>query len=125
MNKTQDNQQHHFAIIRIRGVIHIHPNIAHTLTLLKLYRRNYCVLCPKTPSLLGMIHKVKDYVTWGEIDPALMEQLQKKSKKEATFYRLNSPRKGYGRKGIKVPFTDGGALGYRGEKINDLLKRMM
>ena len=40
-------------------------------------------------------------------------------------FRLNSPRKGYGRKGIKVSFNEGGALGYRGNKINDLIKRMI
>jgi large subunit ribosomal protein L30 len=37
--------------------------------------------------------------------------------------RLHPPRKGY--EGIKRPFTLGGALGYRGGKINDLLRRMI
>ena len=41
-----------------------------------------------------------------------------------TFY-LNPPRKGFERKGIKVSFKAGGALGYRGEKINDLIQRML
>ena len=41
------------------------------------------------------------------------------------FYRLDPPRKGFGRKGIKMAFSKGGALGYRAEKINDLVKRMM
>jgi large subunit ribosomal protein L30 len=38
-------------------------------------------------------------------------------------FRLHPPRKGY--EGIKRPFTMKGALGYRGEKINDLLVRMI
>jgi large subunit ribosomal protein L30 len=42
-----------------------------------------------------------------------------------TYFRLNPPRKGFERGGIKKPFTQGGALGYRGEKINDLIKRML
>ena len=41
------------------------------------------------------------------------------------FFRLNPPVKGFDRKGIKVPFSLGGALGYRKEKINDLIKRMV
>ncbi len=40
-------------------------------------------------------------------------------------FRLHPPRKGYERGGIKKHFKIGGALGYRGEKINDLLERMM
>ncbi len=41
------------------------------------------------------------------------------------FFRLNPPRKGYGKKGIKKAFKLGGPLGYRGENINDFLKGMM
>ena len=39
--------------------------------------------------------------------------------------RLHPPRKGHKRKGIKTPFTNGGALGSRGEKINELIMRMI
>lgn len=41
------------------------------------------------------------------------------------FFRLGMPRSGFERKGIKVPFSLGGALGYRKDKINDLIKRMV
>jgi large subunit ribosomal protein L30 len=41
------------------------------------------------------------------------------------FFRLNPPRKGWERKGIKKPYSVGGALGYRGKAINDLIKRML
>jgi large subunit ribosomal protein L30 len=39
------------------------------------------------------------------------------------FFRLHPPSKGYKGK-IKRSFGSGGELGYRGDKINDLLKRM-
>jgi large subunit ribosomal protein L30 len=38
-------------------------------------------------------------------------------------FRLSPPRKGY--EGIKRSYRNGGALGYRGEDINDLLERML
>lgn len=41
------------------------------------------------------------------------------------YFRLNPPKKGFERIGIKYPFSVGGALGYRGEKINDLVGRMI
>ncbi|MEM2943317.1 MAG: 50S ribosomal protein L30 [Methanomassiliicoccales archaeon] len=39
------------------------------------------------------------------------------------LFRLSPPRKGYG--GNKRSFVSGGALGYRGEKINELIERML
>ena len=38
------------------------------------------------------------------------------------IFRLHPPRKGY--EGVKRSFKEGGALGYRGEKINQLIRRM-
>lgn len=40
------------------------------------------------------------------------------------FFRLHPPRKGHGRKGIKYAYTIGGALGYRGDNINQLITKM-
>lgn len=41
------------------------------------------------------------------------------------FFRLHPPRKGFPRKGIKKAFKEGGALGYWGKNINDLIRRML
>ncbi|MCK4366885.1 MAG: 50S ribosomal protein L30 [Thermoplasmata archaeon] len=37
--------------------------------------------------------------------------------------RLHPPHRGF--EGVKKPYTLGGSLGYRGEKINDLLTKML
>ncbi|MBI5884936.1 50S ribosomal protein L30 [archaeon] len=42
-----------------------------------------------------------------------------------TVFRLKPPSKGFERKGIKKDFAIGGALGFRGEAINELLQRMI
>ncbi len=39
--------------------------------------------------------------------------------------RLNPPSKGFETKGIKKNYSMGGAIGYRGQDINTLIKRMM
>ena len=39
-------------------------------------------------------------------------------------FRMHPPRGGF-LKGIKVQFTQGGALGFHGKKINDLINRMV
>lgn len=111
------------AIVLVRGIVGTSEQTRSTLRMLRLDRKNHCVIVAKTPSFLGMTQKVKDYITWGDVDAETIALLKKKM--ENGVIRLQPPRKGFGRKGIKVPFSVGGALGYRGEKINDLLKRMV
>ncbi len=41
------------------------------------------------------------------------------------YFRLSPPNKGFERGGIKRPFSMGGSLGYRKNKINDLIRRMI
>ena len=111
------------AIILIRGLQSANKEIKDTLKMLNIHKRNVCVVVDNAKNFLGMINKVRNYVTYGEINEETLKLLKKKG--DNRFYRLNSPRKGYGKKGIKDDFSKGGALGYRGEKINDLIKRML
>lgn len=123
------------AVIRIRGKVRIDKEIKDTLDMLRLFRQNYCVVKEATPSIMGMILKVKDYVTWGTVDEETEKllnekKLQKgkdKTGKEVVkqFFRLNPPKGGFERGGIKKPFKMGGALGDRAEKVNDLIKKMI
>lgn len=145
--KTQEK----IAVVRVRGRIKVISGIAETLEKLRLYNNNFCVILKNDPKTIGMIKKAKDYVTWGNIDEETFKFLVEKrgeeykgrekdskakisysnkffklgDKKYKKFFRLNPPRKGFGRKGVKVPFNKGGALGDRAEKINDLIKRMI
>ncbi len=122
------------AIIRVRGLTKIKGEIEDTLNMLRLYRKNFCVIVPSTPAYLGMINKAKDYITWGKIDDEteklLIAKRGEKTKEEGKevfkkFFRLSPPIKGFGRKGIKLPFSVGGGLGDRAEKINDIIRRMV
>ena len=152
------------AIIRITGQTKLKKQVKDTLKMLRLYKKNTCIIIKNTPSAEGMIKRIKDFVTWGELDSKTCkillekrgkvignklltkEYLQEKIKlslddfvkefmnfkKELKdipgfkqFFRLNPPKKGFERKGTKQPFSLGGALGYRKEKINDLIQRMV
>jgi len=121
--KTPSGKQK-LAVIRVRGVTGVKSEIKDTMSMLCLHRKNFCVVLEPKPSVMGMVKKAKDFITWGEISDATIMALEKK-KTSAKYYRLNPPRKGFGRKGIKVPFVSGGALGYRGDRINDLIIRML
>ncbi len=117
------------AIIRVRGDVNVTKTIKDTLKMLRLFRKNSCIIKEKTPSILGMVRKIEDYATWGEINEETLKLLKEKraTKKvdENNFFRLSPPKKGFGRKGIKVGYSTGGALGYRGSEINELIQRMI
>lgn len=121
MNK--ENAEGMIAAVRVRGLTGVKHGLKQTMTFLNLHRKNYCVLVEKKPSIIGMLNKAKDYLTWGEVDQETIDIIKKRDEGKK-FFRLNSPRKGFGRKGIKKSFGKGGALGYRGEKMNDLVRRM-
>jgi len=152
------------AVIRIRGRVHLKQEIEDTLRMMRLYKKNTCIIIKGTEAQIGMIQKTKDYITWGEIDEGTFKLLlEKRGKlagnkrltqeylKEKTkmdydtftkeyfafkkelrdipgiklFFRLCPPAQGFERKGIKKPYSLGGVLGYRKEKINDLLRKMI
>jgi large subunit ribosomal protein L30 len=56
------------AVVRVRGIINVKNDIRDTLAMLGLGRVNHCVLINESPQNMGMLLKVKDYVTWGPID---------------------------------------------------------
>jgi len=128
-----------YAVVRVRGTINASQKVRDTLKMLNLPYINNCVIIPETDSFKGMLQKVKDYVTWGEIDKETIEMLLKKEginvsnakkilegKVKEVFHfpiRLHPPRKGY--KSIKKPYSMGGSLGYRGKEINELIRRML
>jgi large subunit ribosomal protein L30 len=119
------------AIIRIRGTIRTTPKLRKTFELLNLDRQNSCSVFEKTPSIDGMTFMVKDFSTFGIIDDEtfrLLIDTRAQVTSGATprvFFRLNPPKGGFERKGIKYAFNAGGALGDRKEKISELIKRML
>ena len=121
------------ALILVRGLVGIRKDIKATLYSLRLRKKHACVVIEDTLNNRASAMKCKDYITYGEINDATLKLLlEKRGRKDPEkkgylkkFFLLHPPRGGFERKGIKTPFKKGGALGYRGEKINDLLKKMI
>jgi large subunit ribosomal protein L30 len=140
MKKDIENKL--LAVVRIRGRVGTRRDINETLSRLGLKSPNNLVVVYGTKSILGMISKCNDFVTYGEVDRKGFELIAKKTKAtfdEETFksvsegkknvkdiikmpVRMNPPRKGY--ESTKKGYSEGGASGYRGEKINELIGRM-
>ncbi|MEL9997363.1 MAG: 50S ribosomal protein L30 [Sulfolobales archaeon] len=62
-------------IIRLRGRSGAPPDVEHTLQLLRLTRKFHAVIYPDSESVKGMLEVVKDWVTWGEVDPKVLKEL--------------------------------------------------
>ncbi len=88
--KSQGEKNVLLALVRVRGNVGLHPDVKQTFKFLRLYRKNYCVLLPNSRMMFGMVQRVKDYITFGEID-------------EETLYKLLEKR---GRLMGDLPVTD-------------------
>lgn len=152
------------AILQVRGLIRVSNKVRDTLRMLNLSNKNHCAIVDNSPVFVGMIKKVKDYITWGEVDSEIIKLLLEKrgklpgnqplsekyvkdklnltyeqfvkelvdGKKKfkdipglKPYFRLHPPRGGYEKGGIKTPFSMGGVLGYRKDKINELIRKMI
>ena len=138
-------------IVLIRGTIGTRPDVRETLKRLNLTRKNSVVFVEDVPHVRGMIRVVKDYVTYGTVtDETVKAVLEARGETPAVRtprvpgrtgttnvrsgtvlgtevrlpIRLSPPRKGFERKGIKQPFSHGGALGER-TNMDELLTRMI
>ncbi len=62
-------------MIRIQGQIDRRKEVKDTLKMLNLDRPNQCVIVRDEPSFRGMLEKAKEIVTWGPIEPEVLEKL--------------------------------------------------
>ncbi|MEX0921037.1 MAG: uL30 family ribosomal protein [Candidatus Pacearchaeota archaeon] len=137
-------------VIRISGQVGLNRDVKETLHRLRIRRKYSCVVLKPTKVQAGMIAKVRDFIAFGEIKKETLSKLieargqpidksKKIDSKKASegieseksyedfnlrpFFRLHPPRKGIA---SKIHFGKGkGVLGYNGEKINDLVERML
>ena len=137
------------AVVRIRGNVNVERSIRNTLKILRLHKTNHCIIVPKNPTFEGMLKEAAYYITWGDISSQMLEKMvykrgryvgdkrvEKKDAKNVAkkiidgnkdiglkpIFRLSPPSGGY--RATRFPYPKGD-LGYRGDKINELLKRMI
>ena len=63
------------AVVRLRSGINANIEVKDTLKHLRLHKVNHCVLVPEGETYDGMLQKVKDYVTWGEVKPEVLTNM--------------------------------------------------
>jgi large subunit ribosomal protein L30 len=147
----------------VRGTISAKREARDTLDIMKIKKTHNAVIIDDRPSFIGMLYRVQNYVTWGEVTKEILSEMIKKRGRLAgnkrfsdeyvkelgyksiddlanaivnckveywkltnvrSVFKLHPPKKGYKGK-TKKSFATGGEAGYRSEKINDLIKRMI
>jgi len=64
--------------IRLRGQANLSGDVIATLNMLHMSRKYSAVLVYEKPDTLGMLRKVKDYITWGEAEKKTLGMLLEK-----------------------------------------------
>lgn len=128
--KTQSKGM--LAAVLIRGKIGARHDVVRAMDVLRLGRQHICVVIPDTPGNRGLLDKCKDFITYGSITEETIKELKEKRGSlkgrdgtELGVFRMHPPRGGYGMKGIKVQYQQGGPLGLRPGGMDEFLKRMM
>lgn len=148
------------AVIRLRGNVGLDHKKKDTLQMLNLDDKYSCTVVPESDDFVGMLKKVKNFVTWGEIDEDVLEDLLSKRARFKDGAEINSesleardfsdfeelvddiiqsekletndirpcislspPSGGFNGK-LRNIYPQGEA-GYRGDKINELLNKMI
>ena len=134
-------------VIRISGMVNINKPIEETLYRLRLRRKYSCVIVSETKETIGMLKKVRNFISYEKIDENTLKELinkrgQSEDKKEKInvekvikylnenktldgsgikpFFRLHPPRGGIN---TKQHFPKG-VLG-ENKEINKLILRML
>jgi large subunit ribosomal protein L30 len=63
------------AVVRIRGSTGMTKEREEIMRQLRLTRKNHATLLSSSDSVVGTLRRIKDYVTWGEVDLKTIELL--------------------------------------------------
>jgi large subunit ribosomal protein L30 len=66
-----------FAVVKVRGTISAQREARETLEMLRIPKTNNAILIDNRPSYMGMLYRVQNYVTWGEVSKETVAMLLK------------------------------------------------
>ena len=64
-----------FIVVRARSNVNVERSIRETMSHLNLTKVNHAIIIPNNEQYRGMLQKAKDYITWGEATPELVEMM--------------------------------------------------
>jgi large subunit ribosomal protein L30 len=78
-----------YLVVRIKGQVDVPHWAKTTLQLLKLERKYRATIIPAKENTLGMLYKVKHFVSWVEADESLTKELIDKKARKSGYQKLS------------------------------------
>lgn len=78
-----------YLVVRIKGQADVPHWADTTLRLLKLEKKYRATILPAKENTLGMLNKVKHYVSWQEADPELARELLDKKGRKSGYKKIS------------------------------------
>ncbi len=79
-----------FLVVRMRGTVNVPHWAKTTLNLLHLERKFRATIIPARENTKGMLDKIKHYVSWQEVDTAIMKELLEKKARKEGYKKITS-----------------------------------
>lgn len=77
-----------YLVVRIKGQADVPYWASYTMSLLKLDKKYRATILPARENTLGMLNKIKHYVSWTELDPELARDLLEKKARKSGYRRV-------------------------------------
>ena len=77
-----------FLVVRIKGQVDVPYWARTTLKLLKLEKKFRATIIPAQDNTLGMLNKVKHYVSWQDLDVSLAKELLDKKGRKSGYKKI-------------------------------------
>ena len=79
-----------YLVVRIKGQADCPYWATTTMTLLKLDKKYRATILPAKENTLGMLNKVKHYVSWIELDASLAKELIDKKARKSGYQKITT-----------------------------------
>ncbi len=77
-----------YLVVRIKGQVDVPHWAKTTLTLFKLEKKYRATIIPAKENTLGMLNKIKHYVSWIEVDAELAKELLDKKARKSGYQKI-------------------------------------
>lgn len=77
-----------FLVVRIRGQADVPHWATNTMRLLKLEKKFRATIIPAKENTLGMLNKIKHYISWQEIDVSTTKELLDKKGRKSGYKKI-------------------------------------
>jgi ribosomal protein L30/L7E len=102
-------------VVRMRGDVSTSRDVIDTFRILGMKRLYSAAILEDNKVNKGMLRKINSFAAWGEASEETVSAIGK-------LKRLKPPKGGMRSKKLAQPK---GVLGYHGDKINDIIKKML